>query len=64
MIQIHFKDNEKMELRDEMFEALMGSLAFIKSEIDICDGCDDDFYLIIGEDNGKNVAYEGSVEKL
>lgn len=59
MVEIHFKDNEKMELRDAVCSALVGSPGFINNEIMVSDGDDHDFYLIIGNSNSKDIFLKG-----
>ena len=61
MIEIKIKCNdeeERDELRDRLCEALVGSPAYVDSEIAICDEGDDGFILVVGNPNAKNVAFE------
>lgn len=50
---------ERDEIRDEFCEALVGSPAFINSEIMVSDDPKKDnvFSLILGENNGRNIEY-------
>lgn len=51
-INIKCESEEKMyELREKIHEALVGSPAYINSEIAICDLQDDAFTLIVGNYN-------------
>ena len=55
-INIKCKSSEEMhELRDKFCLALMGSPAFIDSEIAVCDLQDDAFTLIVGNSNDNNI---------
>lgn len=61
MIEIKVKCNdeqERDELRDKFCEALVGSPAYVESEIAVCDDEEDGFILAIGNPNSKNIAFE------
>lgn len=65
MVTIHFRDNAEMKLRDEICEGLVGSPAFINSDIAVCDDeTAEGFYLVLGGDNGRNllISIEGDVD--
>ena len=62
MIKITVKCNdeaERDELRDKFCSALVGSPAYVDSEIAVCDGDDsDEFILAVGECNSNDIAFE------
>ena len=55
MIELKFNDKAIME---QLHEALVGSPAYINSEIAIVEGDNDDFYLCVGNGNGHNCYVE------
>ncbi len=46
------------EWRDRFCEALVGSPAFINSEIGVCDGNDGEFYLVVGKSNDRDMTLD------
>ena len=61
MIEIKIKCNdeqERDELRDKFCEALVGSPAYVESEIAVCDDGDDGFILAVGNDNSHDITFE------
>lgn len=68
IFKVNCKEQEKMfEKREEFHNALVGSPAYINSEIAICDNDEDktSFFLIVGNDNNdKNVEYEIDIDNL
>lgn len=59
IFNIKCTSKEKMsELRDTICKSLMGSPAFIKSEIAVCDLQDDAFTLIVGNNNVNDIEYD------
>ena len=61
VLNIKCKNHEEMtRFRDRMCEALVGSPAFIKNEIAVCDSTDLDkaFLVFIGNSNDHDVEYD------
>lgn len=50
--------NEMKELREKIHLGLVGSPAYINSEIAVCDLQDDAFTLIVGNSNDNDIEYD------
>ena len=60
---IKSKDKESMvSIKEKFHNALVGSPAYIESEIAICDRDDNSFYLAIGNDNDNDITKVINIE--
>lgn len=63
MIVFEVKGNN--EMRDRFCKALVGSPAFVNSEIAVCDGKNgEEFFLAVGEVNGNDITIQIDEVKL
>lgn len=66
MLKFNFKCNtqeEMFEKKEAIHDALVGSPAYINSEIAVCDVDDITFTLVIGELNDNNAEFDFGWEK-
>lgn len=58
VFNIKCKQDEAAFLRDRMCEALVGSPAFVNSEIGVCDVSPSEFCLVIGHSNDSDITFD------
>lgn len=58
-IKVRCEDEQtRDELRDKFCSALVGSPAYVESEIAVCDDGDDGFILAVGNCNSNDISFE------
>lgn len=65
VMKVNCRTQERMiKKREEFHKALIGSPAYVDSEIAVCDEDDTSFLLIVGKNNDNDVYYNINADRL